>query len=158
MGLFTGSKTKRLAKELSETKKLLERERQRAEVEAGERQDLEIRLWRAEGEIRKYQYQEKRIRDVWKYEFWKQISLLYTMDETDLERVVRLDNLFHDAAAGKWGVVECYCVQCGKALQTRYFNSALEALQYMAVKQVLGIAPAFDTCMGCCQEKLMECA
>ncbi len=45
-----------------------------------------------------------------------------------------------------------------KALQARYFNSALEALQYMAVKQVPGIAPVFDTCMECCQQKLMECA
>lgn len=158
MGFFTGSKTKRLAKELSEAKKLLEMERKKTETEAGERQELEIQLWKAEGEIRKYQHQRACVRDVLKYEFWKQISLLYTMDETDLERVVRLDNLFHDAASGKWGVVECYCMQCGKALQARYFNRELEALQYVAVKQVLGIAPVFDTCIECCQEKLMECA
>lgn len=63
-----------------------------------------------------------------------------------------------ERASGKWGVVECYCMQCGKALQARYFNSELEALQYVAVKQVLGIAPVFDTCIECCQEKLMECA
>lgn len=158
MGLFTGSKTKRIAKELSETRKLLEQERQRAEAEAGERQELEIQLWKAEGEIRKYQYQKKRIRDVLKYEFWKRISPLYTMDETDLKRIVRLDNLFDDREAGRWGVVECYCPQCGKALRARYFGNELEALQYMGVKQVLGIAPAFDTCMECYQKNVRESA
>lgn len=158
MRLFTGSKTKRLAKELSGVKKLLEMERKKTEAEAEERQELEIRLWKAESEIRKYRHQRAGVRDVLKYEFWKQISLLYTMDERDLKLAVRLDNLFHDAAVGKWGVVECYCLQCGKALQARYFNSELTALQYMAVKQVLGIAPVFDTCMECCQNKLTECA
>lgn len=158
MGLFTGSKTKRLIKELSETKKLLEKERQKMEIEAGERQELEIRLWKTEGEIRQYQYREKRIRDILKYEFWKRISPLYTMNETDLRRIIRLDNLFDDEKAGKWGVVECYCLQCGKALQARYFKSELEALQYMAVKQVLGIAPEFDTCIECYQENVKECA
>lgn len=157
MGLFTGSKTKRLAKELSETKKLLERERQKSETESRERQELEIRLWRMEGELRKYQYREKRIRDVLKYEFWKRLSPLYTMDEPELRRIVSLENLFEDPE-GRWGVVECYCLQCGKALQARYFDSALGALQYMGIKQVLGIAPAFDTCMECYQENIKECA
>lgn len=158
MGLFTGTKTRQLSKGLSETKKLLERERQKNAEESRERQELEIRLWRMEGEVRKYQYRETRVRDILKYEYWKRISPLYTMDEVDLKRIVRLENLFCDTEMRKYGVVECYCLQCGKALQARYFDNEREALQYMAIKQVLGIAPAFDTCMECYRQSVEECA
>lgn len=76
----------------------------------------------------------------------------------ELKHSVRLDNLFYDSEADRFGVVESYCLQCGKALQSRYFESELEALRYMAVRQVLGIAPAFDTCMECYQSSMEICA
>lgn len=151
-------KAKRLAKELSETKKLLEREKQKNETEMQERQELEIRLWKTEGEVRKYQYRETHIRDVLKYDYWKRLSLLYTMDEKDLKNIVHLDNIFAEPGRKTWGVVECYCMQCGKILKARYFKNEKEALMYLAVKQALGIAPDFDTCMDCYQESIKECA
>ncbi|MFR8171855.1 MAG: hypothetical protein ACLU9Q_13675 [Marvinbryantia sp.] len=154
--MFIG--TKKLKKELLNERKLLEQERKKSLEESSERQELEIRLWRAEGEIRNYQYREKHIRDVLKYEYWNRIRPLYAMGMEDLKRSVRLDNLFLDKGSGKWGVVECYCLQCGNALQARYFDDELEALRYMALRQVLGIAPAFDTCMECYQKSMELCA
>lgn len=156
--MFGSEKKKKLIHELSETKKLLERERQRAEAESKEREDLEIELWKMESEIRKYQYRENRVRDVLKYEYWKRISPLYTMYEEDLKRIVSLEPLFSDRESEKWGVVECYCAQCGNALQARYFKRELEALRYLAVKQALGIAPGFDTCLECYQNRAETCA
>ena len=141
--MFIG--TKKLKKELLNERKLLEQERKKSLEESSERQELEIRLWRAEGEIRKYEY-------------WNRIRPLYAMGMEDLKRSVRLDNLFLDKGSGKWGVVECYCLQCGNALQARYFDDELEALRYMALRQVLGIAPAFDTCMECYQKSMELCA
>lgn len=158
MDLFIGKKMKRIKKELQETKILLDKERKKSGEEALERQELEIRLWRMEGEVRNYQYRENRVKDHLKYEYWNRLSPLYTMDVPELECFVRLENLFHDTEGGRWGVVECYCIQCGKALQARYFDTELEALRYMAVKQILGISPVFDTCMECYQRELQECA
>lgn len=158
MGFFIGSKAKRLEKELAETKKLLERARQKMEESSREQQELEISLWRMEGENRKYKYRENRVRDVLKYEYWKRISPLYTMDEADLKHMLRLDNLFYNNKTEQFGVVESYCLQCGKALQARYFKNELEALRYMAIKQVLWIAPIFDTCMECYQNSMESCA
>lgn len=158
MEFFIFRRMKQLRCELQNTKKLLDKERQKNEEEAREKQELDIKLWKLEGEIRKYQYRENKIRDVLKYEFWKRISPVYTMKEAELKLIVRLDNLFHDNGSNKWGVVECYCLQCGKALQARYFDTQLEALQYAAVKQAFGISTEFDTCMQCYQESMKECA
>lgn len=158
MGLFTGTKAKKLAKELTETKKQLERMRQEMEESIREQQELEISLWKMETEIRKYQHREKRAGEILKYEYWKRIAPLYTMNQEELKRIVRLDNLFYDSESDMFGVVESYCLQCGKALQARYFGQELEALRYMAVRQALGIAPAFDTCMECYRSSLEICA
>lgn len=156
--MFFKKKWKRMRKELASAKNLLDEERQKNEEEAVERQELEIRLWRMEGELRNYQYREKRVRDNLKYEYWNRISPLFNMDEAELKKVVRLDNLFCDGERGDWGIVECYCMQCGRALQARYFPSELEVLRYAAIKQILGIAPGFDTCMECYQKNVKECA
>lgn len=156
--MFIGMRSKKWKKELQDVKKLLEKERQKSMEESRERQELEIHLWRAEGEIRNYQYREKHIQDVLKYEYWNRIRPLYAMGLEDLKHSVRLDNLFPDKDSGKWGVVECYCLQCGNVLQARYFDDELEALRYMAIRQVLGIAPAFDTCMECYQKGMELCA
>lgn len=137
---------------------MLERTKQKLDESSKEQEELEIRLWKMEGEIRKHQYMEKRARDVLKYEYWKRLDPLYTMNEEELKHSVRLDNLFYDSETDRFGVVESYCLQCGKALQARYFESELEALRYMAVRQVLGIAPAFDTCMECYQSSMEICA
>lgn len=156
--MLFGIITKKLRKELHDTRKILEQEKQKGKEEAQERQELEIRLWKLEGELRTYQYREKRIRDVLKYEYWEKIRPLYRMEAADLKRSVRLENLFFDQDGKIWGVVEGYCLQCGKVLRASYFSQELEALRYLAMKQILGIAPAFDTCMECYQESLKACA
>lgn len=153
-----GKKMKRMRKELLEAKLSLEAERKKNGEEALERQELEIRLWRMEGELRTYQYRERRVKDHLKYEYWNRISPLYAMQVHELEQSLRLDTLFHDRSQGKWGVVESYCIHCGKALGARYFETELEALRYLAVKQVLGISPDYETCKECYQKELKECA
>lgn len=156
--MLFGIITKKLRKELHDTRKILEQEKQKGKEEAQERQELEIRIWKLEGELRTYQYREKRIRDVLKYEYWERICPLYKMEAAELKRSVRLENLFFDQDGKTWGVVECYCLQCGKVLRASYFSQEVEALRYLAMKQILGIAPAFDTCMECYQESLKACA
>ncbi|WP_283684703.1 hypothetical protein [Parablautia sp. Marseille-Q6255] len=156
--MLLGIITKKLRKELHDTRKLLEREKQKGKEDAQERQELEIRIWKLESELRTYQYREKHIRDVLKYEYWERIRPLYIMGTADLKRSIRLENLFFDRDEKTWGVVESYCLQCGKVLRASYFSQELEALRYLAMKQMLGIAPAFDTCMECYQESLRACA
>lgn len=158
MELLFGKRRKRMKKELHKLKSLLDQERKKNEDEALERQELEIRMWRMEGELRAYQYREHRVKDHLKYEYWERLSPLYSMDVQELTGFVRLDTLFEDLENESWGVVEGYCIQCGKATQARYFSTKLEALRYIATKQILGISPIFETCKECYCRELQECA
>lgn len=158
MEFWFRKRTKRMKKELHTMKKLLEQERKKNGEEALERQELEIRLWRTENEVRNYQSKEHRIKDHLKYEYWERLSPLYSMDVQELTGFVRLDTLFEDLEDESWGVVEGYCIQCGKATQARYFSTKLEALRYIATKQILGIPPVFETCKECYRRELQECA
>ena len=108
--MLLGIITKKLRKELHDTRKLLEREKQKGKEDAQERQELEIQIWKLESELRTYQYREKHIRDVLKYEYWERIRPLYVMGAADLKRSVRFENLFFDRDEKTWGVVESYCL------------------------------------------------
>lgn len=158
MGLIWGKKLKQITKELQDSKRMLNQERTKREEEAREHQELEIRAWETERRLRQCQERERRIRDMFKYEYWKRISPLYSMELTDLRKSVRPDTLFYSQERKSWGVAVCYCYQCREVLEAQYFSSELEALRYMAIKQILGISPEFDTCMECYQNHMKACA